>query len=167
MELGTATQTTGKRLLRCGEVARLTGLSVKALHHYEEKGLVESVGRTEAGHRLYGEEEVARLTFIKRAKLLGLTLKEIRGLVSLAAGRNRGEIMSRLEEILEEKLEETERRIGELSAFRERLLSYRRQVLKADPLEKCETETGFCGCLEAATGGGYVAGDEGRERGTS
>ncbi len=64
MELGTVTQTTGKRLLRCGEVARLTGLSMKALHHYEEKGLVESVGRTEAGHRLYGEEEeeVARLT---------------------------------------------------------------------------------------------------------
>jgi DNA-binding transcriptional MerR regulator len=152
MELNAATQTTGTRLLRCGEVARLTGFSVKTLHYYEEKGLVESVGRTEAGHRLYGEEEVARLTFIKRAKLLGLTLKETRELVSLAAGRNRGEIMSRLEEILEEKLEETERRIGELSAFRERLLSYRRRVLKAEPLERCETETGFCRCLEAVTG---------------
>jgi DNA-binding transcriptional MerR regulator len=167
MELSAATQTTGTRLLRCGEVARLTGLSVKALHHYEEKGLVESVGRTEAGYRLYGEEELARLWFVKRAKLLGLTLEEIRELVSLVAGRNRGEIMSRLEELLKEKLEETERRIGELSAFRERLLYYRRRVLEADPEESCETETGFCGCLEAATGGGYVVGDERSERGTS
>jgi DNA-binding transcriptional MerR regulator len=168
MEVDTGTQTTGLRLLRCGEVARLTGFSVKTLHHSEERGLVEPAARTKAGHRLYGDEELARLTFVKRAKLLGLTLKETRELVSLAAGRNRGEIMSRLAEALEEKLEQTERRMEELSAFRENLLYYRRRVLKSDPSEKCEAETGFCGCLEAATGGGgRVVGTEGTERSTS
>jgi DNA-binding transcriptional MerR regulator len=155
------------RLLKVGEVARLTGLPVKALHHYEERGLAEPVGRTATGHRLYGEEEVARLKFIKRAKLLGLTLEEIRELVSLAAKCNKGEIMPRLEEIVEEKLEETERKMGELSAFRKNLLYYKVRLAEADPVESCGIETSFCGCLEAATGGGYVVGDEGRERGTS
>ncbi|MDP9440282.1 MAG: MerR family transcriptional regulator [Actinomycetota bacterium] len=158
---------TGERLLTVGEVARLTGLSVKTLHHYEEQGLAEPAGRTETGYRLYGEEEVARLGFIKRAKLLGLTLEEIRELVSLAARCNRGEIMPRLEGILEEKLEETERRMGELSAFRENLLYYRERLAEADPVEGCEIKTSFCGCLEAATGGGYAVGDEARDRGTS
>ncbi len=90
------TKRAGERLLTVGEVARLTGLSVKALHHYEEKGLVPPAERTEAGYRLYGEEEVARLEFVKRAKLLGLTLEEVRELVSLAAGCNKGELVPTL-----------------------------------------------------------------------
>jgi len=75
--------------------------------------------------------------------------------------------MPRLEDILEEKLEETERRMRELTAFRENLRYYRRRVLEVDPVESCEMETSFCGCLEAAIEGGYVVSDEGRERGTS
>lgn len=151
---------TGERLLKVGEVARLTGLSVKTLHHYEERGLAEPVGRTETGYRLYGEEEVARLKFIRRAKLLGLALEEIRELISLAAGCNRGEILPRLEEVLEEKLEETERKMGELAAFKENLLYYRERLAEADPEESCDLETSFCGCLEAATGRGSAAGSE-------
>ncbi len=54
-----------------GEAARLTGLSAKTLHHYEEQGLAEPAGRTGTGYRLYGEEEMARLMFVERAKLLG------------------------------------------------------------------------------------------------
>src|SRR5215216_5906796 len=77
--------------------------------------------------RLYGAEEVARLEFVKRAKLLGLTLEEIRELVSLAADCNEGELVPRLEEVLTEKLRETDRKIAELSAFRNNLLYYRRR----------------------------------------
>ncbi len=151
---------TGEQLLKVGEVARLTGLSVKTLHHYEERGLAEPVGRTETGYRLYGEEEVARLKFIKRAKLLGLTLEETKELISLAAGCNGGEIMPRLEKVLEEKLEETERKMGELAAFKENLLYYRERVAEADPGESCDLETSFCGCLEAATGEGSAVRSE-------
>ena len=96
-------------MLKVGEVARLTGLSVKTLHHYEERGLAKPAGRTGTGYRLYGEEEVARLAFVKRAKLLGLTLEEIEELVSLAADCNDGEIVPSLKDILEVQLEKTER----------------------------------------------------------
>jgi DNA-binding transcriptional MerR regulator len=83
--------------LKIGELARQTGLTIKTIRYYERRGLLEQPLRTEAGYRLYGPEDVARLQFIQRAKLLGLTLEEIRELVELAARCNEGEIVPRLE----------------------------------------------------------------------
>lgn len=133
---------TGQKLLKIGEVARLTGFSVKALHYYEERRLIAPAERSEAGHRLYGEEEVARLKFIKKAKLLGLTLKEIAELVELAAEGSRGRVIPRLEGILETHLAETERKMAELkmaelAEFREGLLYYRDRLFEADPAKGC------------------------------
>src|SRR5215204_2215861 len=100
--------------------------------------------------------EVARLRFIQRAKLLGLTLEEIRELVGLAARCNEGEIDPRLEEVLAAKLQETERKIEELSAFRKNLLYYRRRaedLRDAMPVESTCEDVSFCGCLDAVIKG--------------
>ena len=105
-----------------------TGLPVKRIHYYERRGLVEPASRSEAGYRLYTEEEVAKLEFVKRAKLLGLTLEEIVELVSAAEGCNEGQILPRIEEVLEEKIAQAERKIAELSAFREGLIYYRQRA---------------------------------------
>ena len=64
---------------KVGELAARTGLSVRALHHYEEIGLLVPSARTEAGHRLYADEEVLRLQQIASLRALGLSLGEIRG----------------------------------------------------------------------------------------
>jgi DNA-binding transcriptional MerR regulator len=64
-------------LWRVGELARATGVTVRALHHYEEIGLLEPTARTEAGHRLYGETAVRRLYAILALRSLGLPLAEI------------------------------------------------------------------------------------------
>ncbi len=61
---------TGARLLRIGEVARLLGLTPKTILYYEQRRLLRPAARSEAGHRLYSDKEVARLQFIERAKLL-------------------------------------------------------------------------------------------------
>jgi DNA-binding transcriptional MerR regulator len=144
-------------LLTIGDVSEKTGLPVKRIHYYERRGLVEPAGRSEAGYRLYTEEEVAKLEFVKRAKLLGLTLEEIAELVGVAEGCNEGEIFPHIEELLAEKIAETERKIAELSAFREGLLYYRERAnsLKDGVLSEryCE-DASFCGCLEAVTKGG-------------
>ncbi len=58
---------TGDRLLRIGEVARLVGVKVPTIRNYEQRTLLQPSTRSEAGHRLYGAEEVAQLRFIKRA----------------------------------------------------------------------------------------------------
>lgn len=142
------------KLMQIGEVSRLSGLPVRTVHYYEDRGLLEPASRTEAGYRLYGREELARLRFISRAKLLGLTLEETRKLVSLAAGCNRGEIVTDLEETVREKLLETERKMEELAAFKENLLYYQRRLTETGPEELCGEEASFCGCVDAVTAPG-------------
>lgn len=140
-----------------GEVSRRTGLPVKRIHYYEQRGLVEPARRSESGYRLYTEEQVAKLKFVKRAKLLGLTLEEIAELVSVAEGCNEGQIFPHIEELLAEKISYIERKIAELSAFRQGLLYYRERAnaLKDRTLPEryCE-DASFCGCLEAVAKGG-------------
>src|SRR5215216_1214434 len=144
------------RRLKIGELARQTGLSIKTIRYYESRGLLEPPPRTEGGYRLYGPEEVARLRFVQRGKLLGLTLEEIRELVELAARCNEGEIVPRLEEVLEAKLKETERKLAELSTFRQNLLYDRRRaedLRDAMPVESTCEDVSFCGCLDAVIKG--------------
>lgn len=141
--------------LKIGEVACKTGLPVERIRYYERRGLLEPAARSEAGYRLYTEEEVARLLFIKRAKLLGFTLEEIAELVGVAEGCNKGEFMPRLKETIDEKLTETELKLAELSAFRDGLLYYRERAASLNdraPSDWYPEDASFCGCLEAITG---------------
>ncbi len=145
------------RRLKIGEFACQTGLSIKTIRYYESRGLLEQPPRTQGGYRLYGLEEVARVRFIQRAKLLGLTLEEIRELVELATRCNEGELVPRLEQVLEAKLAETERKLAELSAFRQNLLYYRERaedLRDRVPTDRYCEDVSFCGCLEAVTEGG-------------
>ena len=126
---------TDRELLKIGEFARLTRVPPKTLRFYDMLGVLEPALRTAAGYRLYGPEEAARLAFIKRAKLLGLNLEEIKELTDLIDEGNRGKVVSRLEEVLELRLAETEQRITELREFRETFLRNRRRLFEADPLD--------------------------------
>lgn len=139
------------QLLKIGECARLSGFPARTIQYYESRGLLEPASRSESGYRLYGEEEVARLKFIGNAKSLGLTLEEIKELVDLASECHRGEIIPRLEDLLEEKLRETEKKIKDLKSFRESLLYYQRQASTAEPERSCGESASFCGCLETIT----------------
>jgi DNA-binding transcriptional MerR regulator len=66
------------RTYQVSEVARMTGVSVRALHHYDEIGLLVPSGRTEAGYRLYTGEDLLRLQQILIGRELGLALEEIK-----------------------------------------------------------------------------------------
>ena len=85
------------------------------------------MARSEAGQpRLYGAEQVALLRFVRRAnQLAGLRLAEVRELLALIDEGERGENLLRLRGVLEEKLQQTRRRVEELSAFHDSLLHYR------------------------------------------
>jgi DNA-binding transcriptional MerR regulator len=65
-------------VLKVGALARRTGLSVRALHHYDEIGLLSPARRTASGHRLYRIDEVRRLQQIVSLRQLGLSLEDIR-----------------------------------------------------------------------------------------
>jgi DNA-binding transcriptional MerR regulator len=143
--------------LKIGEVARLVELPAKTLRYYEEIGLISPAGRTESGYRLYGWRELEQIEFVRRAKLMGLSLEQIRELVETAEVGIPGGVLRRLEGLLEKKLEETERRMGELRAFRESLLEYREQATGAEDRGLCRCaergEAEFCGCVTVATEG--------------
>lgn len=73
---------TAGKLLRVGELARAVGKTVRAMHLYEELGLLEPAARSEGGFRLYGTEAVDRINWIVKLQAIGFTLPEIQGFVA-------------------------------------------------------------------------------------
>lgn len=69
--------------LTIGKIAGAAGLAVETIRFYEREGLIEPPLRSSANYRIYPERDILRLRFIRRAKDLGFTLKEIRELLSL------------------------------------------------------------------------------------
>ena len=67
-----------QRTYQVSEVAEIAGVSVRTLHHYDELGLLVPGGRTDAGYRLYDDDDLLRLQQILLGRELGLTLEEIR-----------------------------------------------------------------------------------------
>jgi len=70
-------------MLTIGKVAEKALVTTDTIRFYEREGLVRPVGKTESGYRLYTEETVRRLAFIKHAQECGFSLTEIRGLLEL------------------------------------------------------------------------------------
>jgi len=69
-------------LLKVGDLARRTGLTVRTLHHYDEIGLLTPSGRSEAGYRLYSQADVQRLHGIQTMRQMGLALSDIGNLLA-------------------------------------------------------------------------------------
>jgi MerR family Zn(II)-responsive transcriptional regulator of zntA len=66
-----------------GKLAALADVSADALRYYEDEGLISPSGKSSGGYRLYGEEAVRRVAFIKHAQQCGFTLAEVRDLLML------------------------------------------------------------------------------------
>lgn len=75
--------------MNIGEVAKLSGVNAKLIRHYESIGLIPKAARTEGGYRFYKETDVQFLRFIKRARGLGFSMKEISILLGLWRNRSR------------------------------------------------------------------------------
>ena len=96
------------QLLRIGDLSRLTGKTVRALHLYEELGLLEPATRSNGGFRLYHPAAVERVRWIDLVNGLGLSLQEVRELLERWSESDRGpEAMEDLRRLFSAKLEET------------------------------------------------------------
>ena len=111
------------RPLRIGELAAASGLTRDALRYYERQGLLPRSGRTVGGFREYGAAAVDRVRFIKQAQAHGLTLREIRDLVSHESDAGRARCRH-VRQLLAKKVAEMETRRRELEAFCATLQQY-------------------------------------------
>lgn len=72
-----------------GETARISGVGIETIRYYEREGIVPPPVRTEAGRRVYDDDGLSQLRFIRRCRDLGFPIGEIRMLLSLATERQR------------------------------------------------------------------------------
>jgi len=108
-----------KRLLKIGEVAQLSGIGIETLRFYEKSRVLDKPVRTESNYRLYGEEVLERLSFIKRAQVLGFKLEEIKRIIDeKREGKNP---CAEVREIVRARLIETGERIKEMRRYRNEL----------------------------------------------
>lgn len=131
-------------LLGVAEVGRRTGLSRKALRHYEALGLIEPAERTQAGYRLYDDEALRRIALVNRAKVLGLSLAEAKEFLHVAEGCC-GDNHPQLAALVAGKLDETERRMAELQSLRQTLTGVLERLDRNQGRHHCEEALCTCG----------------------
>jgi Cu(I)-responsive transcriptional regulator len=106
-------------LLNIGRAAAASGVSAKMIRHYESIGLLPAAGRTVAGYRIYRDSDVHTLRFIRRARDLGFSMKEIAALLGL--WRNRGRASADVKKLAARHMLELDEKIVELQAMRDTL----------------------------------------------
>lgn len=138
-----------RRGLRIGELAERADTSTDTIRYYERMGLLKPPERTASGYRLYGDEDVGRLQFIRRAKRLGFSLRDIRGLVETAEEGQCGPLRRQVVDLIALKIVECETQLAELAAFKSTLEErYRLAQQRLDePACGCASFPETCGCI--------------------
>ncbi len=128
--------------VRIGELAERLGVTTKSIRFYEAGGLMPEPVRTASGYRDYAEADVERLTFIKTAQRLGLSLDEIREIIAF---RDRGEQpCGYVAAVLRRQVADLGRRITEMGELRDQL-----RALEARAAAGGAGDEGrFCGVIE-------------------
>ena len=114
-----------------GYLAKSAGLTPRTIRYYEERGLLDSIKRLGGGRRIYTDDDLRRLKFIKRLKLLGLTLSEMEELAEIYwIDRTNKKVLPKLMELLDHHCEETESRIKSLTKLKGEIREYRERIKK-------------------------------------
>lgn len=129
--------------MRIGALAATAGVTAKTIRFYEQAGLLAPPPRTGAGYRDYPSEAVNRLAFIRDAQTAGLTLAEIRGILTI---RDNGDAPCRhVTELIGRHLAQVDERIAELTQTRAALADLYGRAAATDPAD-CD-DNAICSIL--------------------
>ena len=133
-------------MVKIGELGRSTGLNPKTIRFYEQQGLLPEPDRTSSGYRQYDSRDIERLDFIRKAKQLGLSLEDIKGILQLYEREEATCLHVR--SLLDEKLKQIDGVLNDLQKFRSEIVSLRES---AGDLMDCRPSGGrICGIIEGA-----------------
>jgi MerR family transcriptional regulator, mercuric resistance operon regulatory protein len=122
-----------KRLSR-GALAQRSGVNSEAIRYYEKIALLPTPDRSAGGHRVYQENDLQRLCFIRRCREVGFSLEEIRGLLSLMDGQQVS--CERVKSIADEHLRDIQAKISDLKKI-ERTLRILTASCSGDDVPEC------------------------------
>ncbi len=107
-------------LLKIGELAKRSNVSVESLRFYESEQLLSPEGRSNAGYRLYSSNDEQKLSFILHAKKVGFSLQEIKTLLSLRADKN-NHTCEEVKSYTGTKVDEIDKKISDLQKMKHAL----------------------------------------------
>lgn len=122
--------------LKIGEVADRGGVNLQTIRYYEREGLLPEPPRLASGYRVFPEDAVRRVRFIKRAQELGFTLKEIKELLALRQidqARGSAEVRT----LAQEKIADIEQKIRTLQAMKKVLRKLTDRCAGCGPISEC------------------------------
>ncbi|WP_094606274.1 hypothetical protein SPSIL_035390 [Sporomusa silvacetica DSM 10669] len=138
-----STESNNKRLLKIGDIANLAKVTPRTIRYYEELGLLAPSEMSSGGFRLYTENDLLRLIFIKRFKDLDFSLEEIRKLLEgINLTQSKEEKIKTIYQLLEEEFRQISSRLAELkkSQLRIKNAMYSLDICKNCSLSKCPSE---------------------------
>ncbi|SRR6266705_2726964 len=127
-----------------GHLAKVTGVAAKTIRYYEEIGVLPAPTRTASGYRQYDEPGVQRVRFIRRARSLGLPLRQLKMLTAMLNGGSRSALRPRLFALVREQLSAVRDQIAGLELLEGEL----EQVLRRPLAPAQERRAKGCRCLE-------------------
>lgn len=116
--------------LLIGQLSRLTDVNIETIRYYERIGIMPRPRRSEGGQRLYDENQFKRLRFIKRSRVIGFSLKEIRALLALDDQEDLSchDVYS----LTEEHLDKVRQKIDELKSIESALKTLAKQCSRGN-----------------------------------
>jgi MerR family transcriptional regulator, Zn(II)-responsive regulator of zntA len=129
-----------KGVMTIGDLARRAGTTMRTIRYYEERGLIEPIGRTKGGFRLYEEEELRKLHLIRSLQELDMPLAQVKAFFDeRQRGRTGAEIAPALRTVLQEHLQVMRQRIAQYQAMQDSIRETM-EILKT--CEQCPHEPG-------------------------
>jgi len=118
-----------------GQVAKKVDVNIDTIRFYEKHGIIPKSPRKESGYRLFSQDIIARIQFIKRAKELGFTLREIKELLSLRVDKKRS--CHDIKDRAEAKVADIDVKISDLLRMKNALVNLASQCHGTGPTSEC------------------------------